>query len=244
MEWWQIFGVVFVICTVMFVYSSFAEAAQRKKQMSLEISSTKNNMLQNWNENEISRELIKLQGKPSMLVHYVESIRQRFVERQDVKTSAVRIAFLEKQVNLLRLGNEYEALKNELALRRRGFENEVLKINLENQNLRMGFADEAAEREIRELENERRRIEQELEVAKLRKELDAINNPPVPTQALSKAEKDAQTMKELEEKIARVTEKIEKIEKYSVLSEDERQRQVNQLRNRLFDLEERQNDLL
>ncbi len=244
MEWWQIFGVVFVVCTVMFVYSSFAEAAQRKKQMSLEISSTTNHMLQNWNEREISRELLKLQGKPSMLVHYVESVRQRFIERQDLKTAAVRIAFLEKQVNLLRLGNEYEALKNELALRRRGFDNEVLKIDLENQNIRLGFADEAAERKIKELENERRRIEQELEVAKLRKELDAINNPPVPTPSLSKAEKDAQTMKELEEKIARVTEKIEKIEKYSVLSEDDKQRQVNQLRNRLFDLEERQNDLL
>jgi Ca2+/Na+ antiporter len=245
MEWWQIFGIIFLVCAAMYVYSSFAEREANKKPGTLAVSSATNHMLQKWNEKEIALELNSLQTKPRLLVHYVESVKQRFIEKQDVKTAVVRIAFLEKQVSLLRLANEYTDLQNELALKAKKFNNEALRIDLENQSIRLGFKDEDTERRIQALENEARLIEKELKLAKLKRELDALNNPPPPPpREPTKAEVRAQSRKEIEERIESVTKQIEKIEKFSVLSDEEKQRQLNQLRNKLFDLQEQQNDFL
>ena len=201
-------------------------------------------MLEQWNENEITRELNKLQYKPSLLVHYVESVRQRLIEKQDVKTAAVRIAFLEKQVNLLRLGNEYEELQKELALRRRGFDNEVLKIDLENQNIRLGFADEAAERKIKELENERRIIEQELELTRLKKQLDEIKNPRQPVKQPSAEEAKESKRQDIKSKIQRINEMIVEAKNDASVGESERQSQINRLERKKFDLNEELLDLI
>jgi Skp family chaperone for outer membrane proteins len=245
MEWWQIFGVIFLVLGTMYVISSFAEAAENKKQETLlALAPARNHMLQKWDEKEIAMELNHLQTKPRLLVHYVESVKQRFIEKQDVKTAAVRIAFIEKQVSMLRLANEYLDLQNELSLKRKRFVNEGLRIDKENQTIRLGFDDEKAEREIKTLENERRRIETQLELAKLKRDLEAINNPPQPTREPTKAERDAQKLKEIDQKISNVIARIAEIETSSVLSEDDKQRQLNQLRNKLFDLEEERNDLL
>ena len=225
MEWWQIFGIIFIGCAGFWIYSSLAAAAENKKQGALAVSSATNQMLQKWDERELSLDLRRLENTPSLLVHYVESVRNRFIERQDVKTAAVRMAFLEKQVGLLRLANEYTDLRNELALKGQKFNNDVLKLNRKNQAARLEFKDEAAELELQSLENERRKIEKQLELARLKRELDALNNPPPPpAPPPTKAEERAQRLREIEKRIENVTGQIEKIEKFSVASDEDKQR--------------------
>ena len=245
MEWWQIFGIVFIFLTAMFVYSSFAEAAERKKQGSSALVPATNNMLDKWNESEISHQLNRLQETPSLLVHYVESVRRRFIEKQDVKTAAVRIDFLEKQVKFLELANQYQGLRDELALRKRGFDNELLKIDLENQTIRFGFKDEAAERKIRDLENQQRVIERQLELAQLKKQLDEINNPPqAPPPPISRKEARARELADIEDRIAKLEEEKKRLDANNLISADAKQMQMNQITNKLFELYQKRLDLI
>ncbi|MDQ3130513.1 MAG: hypothetical protein M3Q99_07110 [Acidobacteriota bacterium] len=96
----------------------------------------------------------------------------------------------------------------------------------------------------RDLQNKDKKLDLDISIAEKEARLNVIRNPPAPQHKPDKREQRAAALKEIEESIGRVTRQIEKIEKYSVLSEDDKQRQLNQLRNKLFDLEERQNDLL
>jgi hypothetical protein len=244
MEWWQIFGIIFLICGAVWVYSSFAEAARNRKPGTLTVPLTRDNMLQRWDEKEIALELNKLQTRPSLLVHYVESVRQRFIERQDVKTAAVRIAFLEKQVSLLRLANEYTDLKNELSLKAKKFNNEAARVDLENQSIRLGFKDENTERRIQELENEARLIEQELKLTKLKKELDALSNPPQPERKLSNQEIREEKRQNIKSRIQKLNEMIVETRNDSTIGESERQATLNQLERKKFDLNEELLDLI
>ncbi len=235
-----------VLYLLVFNNSSPSNKTAGKDFISETIASTNiNTMLQKWNEQEISMDLIRLQDKPQIFRHYIDSIKQRFVDNQNTKTAQSRISFLEKQVKILNLASQYSDIQNELSLKNKKYENELLRINLENQTLTLDFKDAATEKELQRLENERRRLEKQLELAKLKRELDALNNPPPPPpREPTKAEVRAQSRKEIEERIESVTKQIEKIEKFSVLSDEEKQRQLNQLRNKLFDLQEQQNDFL
>ncbi len=226
------------------MYSSFAEAARNRKPGTLTVPLTRDNMLQRWDEKEIALELNKLQTRPSLLVHYVESVRQRFIERQDVKTAAVRIAFLEKQVSLLRLANEYTDLKNELSLKAKKFNNEAARVDLENQSIRLGFKDENTERRIQELENEARLIEQELKLTKLKKELDALSNPPQPERKLSNQEIREEKRQNIKSRIQKLNEMIVETRNDSTIGESERQATLNQLERKKFDLNEELLDLI
>jgi len=223
----------------------FSEQDSNDNQSSTLPVTPVNNMLQKWNEQEISMDLIRLQDKPQIFRHYIDSIKQRFIDNQNTRTAQSRISFLEKQVKILNLASQYSDIQNELSLKNKKYENELLRINLENQTLTLGFKDAATEKEIQKLENDRRKIEKQIELAEAKRKLEALNNPPPPSpREPTKAEVRAQQLKEIKERIESVTKQIEKIEKFSVSSDEEKQRQLNQLRNKLFDLQEQQNDFL
>ncbi len=58
----------------------FSEQDSNDNQSSTLPVTPVNNMLQKWNEQEISMDLIRLQDKPQIFRHYIDSIKQRFID--------------------------------------------------------------------------------------------------------------------------------------------------------------------
>lgn len=67
-----------------------------------------------WDEKQIDMTLRHFRGEPKALAHYVDSIKTRFIERQNVKTAKQRIKFLEQAIAALKLGKEFYSLQAEI----------------------------------------------------------------------------------------------------------------------------------
>ncbi len=234
---------IFLFFVAMFLYHFLAGTSVNEKQ-EMSLVSSKNTMLQQWNEQEISTQLVRLQDNPPVLLHYIDSVRQRFIDNQNTRTAQSRISFLEKQVKILQLASEYSDVQNELSLKNRKYQNDLLRVNLENQTLSLDFKDEASERELQRLGNDHRKIEKELELVKLKRELDALNNPPQPEQKKSSQEIREEKRQNLKSRIQKLNEMIIETRNDRSMNETERQAALNQLERKKFDLNDELLDLI
>jgi hypothetical protein len=200
--------------------------------------------LNSWNEKQIATDLIRLQENQPMFRQYVQSLRKQFVDTQNTKIAQARNKFIQERIETLKLANQYRDLENELALKDQKYANELLELQLRHQQTKLSFENEEDEREIKRLETERRKIEKELEIAKLKREFEEINNPPPRPENLSPAEKRERKRAELKERIKTIHRTIEQIKNDPNLSEHDKQTQINQLERKKFDLNEELADLL
>ena len=164
-----------------------------------------------WSEKNISVKLLSLQDRPQMFQVYVDSLVERFVNNQNAKIAQSRLNFLEQQVKILEVADRYGDLQNKLAIKKDKFENEQLEVKNEKQRLHLARKNEVLELSIKRLEDERRRLEEEVKIARLRRELEEIKSPSSPSESDEKQQLKEQ-IRELETKrLVLIGEKTEKL---------------------------------
>jgi chromosome segregation ATPase len=198
--------------------------------------------MKNWNEKEISNFLVKQQENPQVVQHFVATLRQRFINNQDTKVAQTRIKFLEEQVKTLRLANEFSDLQSDLSVKRQEYDNRLLVLKSENQKIRLSMKDEETEKQIHELETQRRMAEKERDIVALQNEIDELKRQP-PSQ-LTPQEIKAKKKADVERKIKKVSDQIKEINENSSLDEHSKQTRINQLENKKYEFYEELDELL
>lgn len=127
-----------------------------------------------WDEVAITRQLQQLrQDRPGMLGHFVESLKERFVLRQDDHTAEVRLGFLKRQIEQLKLTKDMQQaiidinlLIPETAKRAKALEVDTHELELKKRALTR--QEQIAAKKA------------ELEIAELEQKIQALRNPPKP----------------------------------------------------------------
>jgi len=120
-----------------------------------------------WDIQAIDVDLRSLRGQRDPLTHYVESVIDRHIMRQDEKTAAVRIGLLKKKVEELQLGKQYLEAIDDLQLHALEREIKRLKLEIEQQSLR----------DQHERQRELQSLQHQLQIAQLKKQIWELEHP-------------------------------------------------------------------
>jgi len=93
-------------------------------------------MPQNWDEEQISRDIQKFGSNKSLAAVYIGQLRSRFVDGVEGNAAVSRKAFLEKQNELLKVGIENLQLKGEALRTQKQEGNKDLMVDIETETLR------------------------------------------------------------------------------------------------------------
>lgn len=177
-----------------------------------------------WNEPAITRQLQQLRDqKPSLIPHYIDSVKERWIVRQDDRTAQVRLQFLKSQIEQLKLAKEFQQTVDDLQLlslektkRIKAIELETEEIDIKKRGL--------TQKEKLEALREQKKLE--LEIAMLDKQINEIKTPSKPVEPeLTAEEKRARDKQACEEHIANY--KAEKQKALKIDDADERVLRVN-----------------
>jgi uncharacterized membrane protein YidH (DUF202 family) len=157
-------------------------------------------MPQRWDETFIAGQLLEVGDRPPVLTHYVDSVLDRFVLRQDERTAQARLKFLQVQLEQLKLAKTFAISLDDLqfhALERdiRHRELELKRQDLDNRQERQAGLDD---------------LRHKLELAELKKkirDLEASAPPPAPP---SRQEIRQQQMAECEAELRQLEEEEER----------------------------------
>lgn len=176
-----------------------------------------------WNELDITRQLEQLRQQPPAIVnHYVESIKQRFILRQDDKTALTRLKFLQTQVEQLKLAKEFQQLRDDLEVLVLEKEKRIKTLQLENEEL---DGKRRVRSQLEEMQSLREQKKIELEIAQLDQQIAGIKYPPKPDQRSSPEQERAQKKAACEAKIATLRkEQKEAVEAIPPELEDQRRK--------------------
>jgi hypothetical protein len=186
-----------------------------------------------WNEAAITRQLHQLRDqKPSMIPHYVESVKERFIVRQDDRTAQVRLRFMQHQIEQLKLAKEYQQLKVDLEILAYEREKRVKVLQLETAQIDSDRENLGELGQLRALK-ERKKIE--LELAQLDQQIEGIKNTSKTELRLSpeqeRTKRHAQSesrlnkLKEEKQKAIKIDDEQERILKVNAI-DDEIQREM------------------
>ena len=255
MEWWQIFGILFLFFVGLYFYSAFAKEADRNGQKEklllmadpyedgqwrhpgeLAQNGGKNNNLRDANESEDPNESF-ITRLPKAVNNAVNRKLDKFSLKDKVEIGKLQVEHI---TNANHYADQFFDLQNKSKTNKaKGLE--LDKKILENEN---ALKDVQTIDSHRDLQNKDRKLDLDISIAEKEARLNSIKNPPAPDRQPTKAERAAQNLSEIEERIEKLTKEIEKVERFSVLSDEDKQRKLNQLKNKLFDLEEQRTDLL
>jgi hypothetical protein len=179
--------------------------------------------LELWDERSIAQHLNQLRGQsPTVVAHYIESIKTRFVLNQNDKTAVARSKFLKTQIDELKLFREGEQVVTDLKALGLEREKRLKTLQLENAQLDDTMRTRS-ERERLIALKERKQIE--LEIAQIEKQMEEMKNPRKSEPELTAEQRRNQEKQNCE---ARMTElKAQKQVALKVDDEDERMRKVN-----------------
>jgi hypothetical protein len=180
--------------------------------------------LEVWDERSIAQHLSQLRGQsPTVVAHYIESIKTRFLLNQNDKTAVVRSKFLKTQIEELKLFREGEQVVTDLKALGLEREKRLKTLQLENAQLDDTMRTRS-ERERLIALKERKQIE--LEIAQIGKQMADLNTPPPkPEPELTAEQRRSLEKQNCEGRIAEL--KAQKQVALKIDDEDERMRKVN-----------------
>ncbi len=201
-------------------------------------SSARETLADDWSEEAIIQELRRLRDqRPAAIPHYIDSVVERFIVRQDDRTSQVRLQFLQTQFERLKLAKEFSQTLDDLHLMSLEREKRVKTLELETQDLDLK---KKSRSKIDKLATAKERKKLELEIAQLEQQIGGIRNPPKPPKEEprpSPEEQRAQERQRLEREIERLkTDKVSAMGRSS--SEQDRRRNENMYDSRIEELYE------
>jgi hypothetical protein len=156
-----------------------------------------------WDELAITRQLRQLRDeRPGVIGHFLESVKERFVLRQDDRTAQVRLDFLKSQVEQLKLAKDFQQAYADLNLV--GMETAKRAKSLEVDTHELELKRRSLSRKD-DLETQREQKKLELELAEMEAKIQQLKQSTVPQSALTAAQRRAQEygqrQQEFEERI-------------------------------------------
>jgi hypothetical protein len=252
MEPWIIFLILSIICLVIGIIvpknnkmTTPPAALTSYNGPAVDSSLTSSDMsnlptLSQWNESAITAQLRQLRDqRPSLIPHFVDSVKERFILKQDDRTAEVRLRFMQHQIEQLRLTKDFQQLRDDLEILAYQREKRIKTLELENKELDIK-KDSLTGRQQLEALREQKRIE--LEIAQLDDQIGKIKNAPKAAVAPSPEEQRRSEKAAIEEDIQRL--KQEKQKALKLDDESERVQRVNAIEDAIQRKLKRWGDLL
>jgi hypothetical protein len=199
-----------------------------------------------WDERQIGSTLEKYKDSPTVLGRYIDGILARFVVGQEQRTMETRTRYLETFNKYAEIARESYKWHRYMTGGRAKLEEDAKDTKAE-----AALREEQAKLELLDLEAEIQRAKKELELKKLRKAIEDVDKPeppPPPPPAVprqpSASEVREQKRQSLKTREQRVRDEIQVTQSDPTLSEEQRQRKLNALEERLSEIHEEQVQLL
>jgi len=128
-----------------------------------------------WNESVVAGDLQRLSGNVTVLGHYIENLRERFIIRQDVKTLNHRVQWLEAKLKELKIALDIQGTAFNLAIQRKEHELRTKQLALQHLQADGDLVDSI---ELAPLRKENNRLTLEAEGARLRKTIRELTPDP------------------------------------------------------------------
>lgn len=191
-----------------------------------------------WDERQIGATLEKYKDSPSVLGRYVDGILARFVVGQEQRTMETRTRYLETFNKYAEIARESYKWHRYMTGGRAKLEEDA-----EDTKAEAALREQQAKLELLDLDKEIQRAKKELELKKIQKEMEDLNKPappppPAPTRQPSASEVSEQKRQSLKAREKRVRDEIQITQCDPTLSEEQRQRMLNQLEERLSEIHE------
>ena len=133
--------------------------------------------LTEWNEPAITRQLQQLrETKPSAIPHYIDSVKERWILRQDDRTAEIRLQFLKRQIEQLKLAKDFQQTMDDLQMLALEKQKRIKTLQLETEEL---DGKRESSSELTKLNTLRERKKMELEIAQLDQQIAGLKNPPL-----------------------------------------------------------------
>jgi len=190
---------------------------------------------QHWDELGITRIFEKFKNDNNQLTgvlnHYVQQLITRFVEGQEGKTAVVRSQFLERQNHLLKIGIENIQLKREVLRTSKKEDNNDLKLSIEAEVLKTEALLQTLKHDL-----ERETILTEIE-RKKHERLSIGKEPEAPAATKPNGDPRERERVRLKNRMREIREEIRLTEANPNLGDEEKQRFINMLEDRIASLE-------
>ena len=253
MEWWQIFGLLFVFCVVMYFYDALAKDRKRRAEEKEAYRMTQPENSGDWEhpgalqETPKAEPLMKIRSEEeseSIITRLPRAINHRINLRQDQKTLKEQVKIGELQVQHITNANKFADQKFELENKTK--ENTIKTLDQDRQILekQSNLADHADMEDLRTLKKESNRLDYEIDIAEKRSRKAAFENPTSTARSQTREEIRAEKEKKIESSMADIRERIARTKNDDSLDESERTMLVNQLKNKLFEAQQELIDLL
>jgi hypothetical protein len=193
-----------------------------------------------WDEGAITRQLSQLRAeRPGLIPHFIESITERFVVRQDDQTAQARIRFLTSQIQQLKLAKEFQQTVDDLQLLTLEKAKRIKSIELETEELDIKKRVLSQKERLEALREQKK---MELEIAQLEQQIEELKNPaqpearPTPEQLRARrhaaSEERLQLLKGLKREALKISDEDERIQKVNAI-DDEVEREMEEWRKSL-----------
>lgn len=257
MEWWQIFGVLFLIFVALYFYSAMAKETdrkQRQEKLSL-MAATEPYEDGQWRhpgelvEGGKERNLRNTGGDEedpteSFVTRLPKAVNSTINRKLDKLGLKDKVEIGELQVKHITNANHYA--DQFFDLQNKSKTNKAKDLETEKKILENEYALKDVETidSLRQLQNEDKKLDFDISIAEKKARLSGINNQPEPEKQLTPKEQRAQELAEVEEKIRQLEDQMKKLKDNDQIPADAKQIQLNQIQNKLFELYEQRVDLL
>jgi len=204
-----------------------------------------------WDERQISLGMERYRGNVNLLGQYVDGVVSRFVMGQDMRTMEVRSRFLETFNKHAAIARESYKWHRYLQGGRAKLEEDLedMRLEIQIQQARHELSGTRGDPELIELRKRVQRVEAMLQIAHTEKAIADLNRPdPLPPSAPPPAPSASEVRQrqrvELDARVKHVREVIRITQADPTLDEEQKQRKLNSLDEKLAQLHEEQTSLL
>jgi hypothetical protein len=180
-----------------------------------------------WDELAITRQLQQLRDqRPALIPHFVESVKERWILRQDDQTAEVRLRFLKTQIDQLKLVKEFQQTAHDIELLLLEKTKRMKSLQLETEELEMKRRGLSQKERLESLRDQKK---MELEIAKLEKEISDFKTSAQPERRLTPEQQRAndkaaceariQALKEEKQKALQIEDAAERVMRVNALDD-------------------------
>lgn len=256
MEWWHIFGIVFLVFFGLYFFTVIAQAENKKKETEkLQVMADPYENGQWIHPDEIKEGSSGGRGlqqrsqeasdeDESVITRLPRVVNQRLNQKLTKSTLKDKVEIGKLQVEHITNANKYADQYFDLENKSKTNKAKGLELDkriLENQS---ALEDVETINALRNLENKDKTLDLHISIAEKEERLNNIKNPQRPPQPLTREEKRAQERSETETQIGKLEEAMRQLKANDLLTDDARQTQLNQIQNKLFDLYQKRIELL
>jgi hypothetical protein len=176
-----------------------------------------------WNEPAITRQLQQLRDqKPNLIPHYIDSVKERWIVRQDDRTAQIRLQFLKSQVEQLKLAKELQQTIDDLQMLGLEKAKRVKTLQLETEQIDHQRRTLTRKEELEALKEQK---QTELDIEEIEQKIRTLKNQTKTERPMTAEEQRAKDRSACEAKIQSL--KQEKQKALKIDDEDERLLRVN-----------------